>query len=111
MPWCMQMKLVLASNVLGIESRPFDPDSYEDRDANLVQNIARWRRVQGPDGSTKVGHPPCTTWARPLSAQGHLGVTRCEPIYTAGCWHGGVRYWRFLRRSLGCFTCCAPGCN
>jgi len=69
----VQMKLVLASNVLGIESKEFDPESYEDKDANLVQNIARWRRVQGPDGSTTVGLPG------PCGSQGTLVARRCSP--------------------------------
>ena len=59
-------KLVKMSNVVGVESRPFDPETYELEESHVVNadgtmrmrasdtNVIRWRTVKNPDGSTKT---------------------------------------------------------
>ncbi|KAL3684935.1 hypothetical protein R1sor_002957 [Riccia sorocarpa] len=61
-----QLNLVRVSNIMGIESKPFDPKTYEEdqtfvTDAEgqkqrlrLEENIARWRIVRNRDGSESI---------------------------------------------------------
>ncbi|GJP43863.1 hypothetical protein CLOM_g3267 [Closterium sp. NIES-68] len=46
-----KMVMVMASNIVGIQSAPFDQDTYEE---GGPQNLIRWRRVRQPDGSMGV---------------------------------------------------------
>ncbi|KAL2653126.1 hypothetical protein R1flu_021254 [Riccia fluitans] len=61
-----QLNLVRVSNIMGIESKPFDPKTYEEdqtfvTDAEgqkqrlrLEENIARWRIIRNRDGSESI---------------------------------------------------------
>ncbi|CAI7812282.1 unnamed protein product [Closterium sp. NIES-53] len=46
-----KMVMVMASNIVGIQAAPFDPDTYEE---GGPQNLIRWRHVRRPDGSMGV---------------------------------------------------------
>ena len=62
----MQMSMIKVSNIIGIDPKPFDPETYVEEDAfvtdesgskkrlSLVNNIVRWRKVRKPDGTTTV---------------------------------------------------------
>ncbi|CAI7821100.1 unnamed protein product [Closterium sp. NIES-54] len=45
------MVMVMASNIVGIQAAPFDPDTYEE---GGPQNLIRWRHVRRPDGTMGV---------------------------------------------------------
>jgi hypothetical protein len=59
-----QLVVVRSSNILTIEPKPFDPDSFDEDDSYLDEkgtkrvrlddNIARWREVVDADGNVKV---------------------------------------------------------
>ncbi|CAN1312265.1 Protein LEO1 homolog, partial [Linum perenne] len=61
-----RMNLIKVSNIMGIESQPFDPKTYEEertfvtdesgskKRTRLENNIVRWRRVRNPDGTTSI---------------------------------------------------------
>ncbi|CAN0876912.1 Protein LEO1 homolog [Linum grandiflorum] len=61
-----RMNLIKVSNIMGIESQPFDPKTYEEertfvtdesgsrKRTRLENNIVRWRRVRNSDGSTSI---------------------------------------------------------
>ncbi|CAI5509190.1 unnamed protein product [Closterium sp. Naga37s-1] len=46
-----KMVMVMASNIVGIQAAPFDPDTYEE---GGPQNLIRWRHVRRPDGTMGV---------------------------------------------------------
>ena len=60
------MKLIKASNIMGIDPKPFGPKTFEDADIfvtdesgskkriRLDNNIVRWRIVRNPDGTESV---------------------------------------------------------
>lgn len=61
------MHIVRVSNIMGIESKPFDPKTYTEEEEHFVtdesghkqrlrleDNVARWRRVRDRDGNVKV---------------------------------------------------------
>lgn len=61
-----KMHIVRVSNIMGIESKPFDPKTYTEEEEHFVtdesghkqrlrleDNVARWRRVRDRDGSVK----------------------------------------------------------
>ncbi|KAL3374866.1 hypothetical protein AABB24_006385 [Solanum stoloniferum] len=60
------MSMIKVSNIMGIDPKPFDPETYVEEDAfvtdesgskkrlSLVNNIVRWRKVRKPDGTTTV---------------------------------------------------------
>lgn len=62
----MQMSMIKVSNIMGIDPKPFDPETYVEEDVfvtdesgskkrlSLVNNIVRWRKVKKPDGTTTV---------------------------------------------------------
>lgn len=57
-----KMNMIKVSNIMGIESKPFDPKTYVEEDMfvtdesgsnkriRLDNNIVRWRKIQKPDG-------------------------------------------------------------
>lgn len=59
-----KMNMIKVSNIMGIDSKPFDPKSYVEEDIlvtdesgsqkriRLDNNIVRWRTVRNPDGTT-----------------------------------------------------------
>lgn len=59
-------KIVKMTNIAGVESRPFDPDTYELEEEVVVdvdgtqrmrandQNVIRWRKVVDADGTARV---------------------------------------------------------
>ncbi|XP_031258914.1 protein LEO1 homolog isoform X1 [Pistacia vera] len=59
-----KMNMIKVSNIMGIDSKPFDPKTYVEEDTfvtdesgskkriRLENNIVRWRAVNKPDGST-----------------------------------------------------------
>ncbi|XP_009788496.1 protein LEO1 homolog isoform X1 [Nicotiana sylvestris] len=61
-----KMNLIKVSNIMGIDPKPFDPETYVEEDVfvtdesgskkriSLVNNIVRWRKVKKPDGTTTV---------------------------------------------------------
>lgn len=63
--------VVRSSNILTIEPKPFDPDSFDEDDSYLDEkgtkrvrlddNIARWREVVDADGNVKVRLGPKAT--------------------------------------------------
>lgn len=60
------MNMIKVSNIMGIDSKPFDPKTYVEEDTfvtdesgskkriRLENNIVRWRTVRNPDGSISV---------------------------------------------------------
>lgn len=61
-----KMHIVRVSNIMGIESKPFDPKTYTEEEEHFVtdesghkqrlrleDNVARWRRIRDRDGSVK----------------------------------------------------------
>lgn len=62
----MQMNVIKVSNIMGIESKPFDPKTYEEEDVfvtdetgdkkriRLEDNIVRWRSVKNRNGTVSV---------------------------------------------------------
>ena len=60
------MNMIKVSNIMGIDSKPFDPKTYVEEDTfvtdesgskkriRLENNIVRWRIVRNPDGSISV---------------------------------------------------------
>ncbi|KAM3269182.1 protein LEO1 isoform X1 [Capsicum chacoense] len=61
-----RMSMIKVSNIMGIDPKPFDPETYVEEDVfetdesgskkriSLVNNIVRWRKVKKPDGTTTV---------------------------------------------------------
>ncbi|KAJ8553713.1 hypothetical protein K7X08_024391 [Anisodus acutangulus] len=61
-----KMNMIKVSNIMGIDPKPFDPETYVEEDVfvtdesgskkriSLVNNIVRWRKVKKPDGTTTV---------------------------------------------------------
>lgn len=61
-----KMHLIKVSNIMGIDSKPFDPKKYVEENVfvkdesgsnkriSLVNNIVRWREVKNPDGTTSI---------------------------------------------------------
>ncbi|XP_051115752.1 protein LEO1 homolog isoform X2 [Andrographis paniculata] len=61
-----KMHMIKVSNIMGIDPKPFDPDTYEDEDIyvtdesgskkriRLENNVVRWRKVKNPDGTTSI---------------------------------------------------------
>lgn len=61
-----KMSMIKVSNIMGIDPKPFDPETYVEEDVfvtdesgskkriSLVNNIVRWRKVKKPDGTTTV---------------------------------------------------------
>ena len=57
------LRLAQRSNIVNIEARPFDPDSYEQEELEYidetgntrvrVQSTIRWRHAPGPDGEQR----------------------------------------------------------
>jgi Leo1-like protein len=62
----MQMNVIKVSNIMGIESKPFDPKTYVEEDVfvtdetgaqkriRLEDNIVRWRSVKNRNGTISV---------------------------------------------------------
>lgn len=62
----LQMNMIKVSNIMGIDHKPFDPETYVDEDEfvtdesgskkriRLENNIVRWRNVKNPDGTVTV---------------------------------------------------------
>lgn len=65
----LQMNMIKVSNIMGIDPKPFEPQTYEEEDVyvtdesgskkriRLENNVVRWRRVKNPDGTTSVSEP------------------------------------------------------
>ncbi|CAN4088380.1 unnamed protein product [Withania somnifera] len=61
-----KMSMIKVSNIMGIDPKPFDAETYVEEDVfvtdesgskkriSLVNNIVRWRKVKKPDGTTTV---------------------------------------------------------
>jgi hypothetical protein len=64
------MNMIKVSNIMGVDPKPFDPNTYEEEDTfvtdefgnkkriRLENNIVRWRKVTNPDGTDSVSN--CT---------------------------------------------------
>lgn len=62
----LQMNIIKVSNIMGFESKPFDPKTFVEEDVfvtdesgakkriRLEDNIVRWRRVRTRDGTMSV---------------------------------------------------------
>ncbi|WJX32056.1 hypothetical protein P8452_20427 [Trifolium repens] len=61
-----KMNMIKVSNIMGVDPKPFDPNTYEEEDTfvtdefgnkkriRLENNIVRWRKVTNPDGTDSV---------------------------------------------------------
>jgi RNA polymerase-associated protein LEO1 len=60
--------MIKVSNIMGVDPKPFDPNTYEEEDTfvtdefgnkkriRLENNIVRWRKVTNPDGTDSVSN-------------------------------------------------------